>query len=111
MPFQRVLVPSDYSAPYLAVISFFDDTARHYSTDLTLVHAYGPGTLALTRSDLPKAVDVIEQKRLGVLAYRRVQTVAELGEPDSAIKELIRKQRAYLMATPGDGHAAHLDGR
>ena len=50
-PFSKILFPVDYSAPCEAVVPHIKDMARHFSADLTVVHAYGAEAFAY--SDLP----------------------------------------------------------
>ena len=115
LPFQRILVPIDYSDPCRAVMPHVAETARHFSAELTLVHAYGPGALAssdlaLSNPDLPEEVHAIEQAALEDFAKaafpdRRVETAAVLGEPGTVITDLIHQRGADLimMATHGHG--------
>lgn len=115
LPFRRILVPVDYSAPCRAVMPYVADTARHFAAELTLVHAYGPealaaSELALTNPELPEQAHAAEKDRLDDFAKeafpnRDVETVAALGEPGTVIKNLIHKQGTDLimMATHGRG--------
>ena len=50
LPFRRILFPVDYSEPCQAVVPYVKEMIRHFSADLTLVHAYGPA--AFTRREL-----------------------------------------------------------
>jgi len=115
LPFRRILVPIDYSAPCRAIMPNVADTALHFASELTLVHAYGPealaaSELALTNPELPEQAHAAEQDRLDEFAKevfpdRRVETIAALGEPGTVIKDLIYKRGADLimMATRGRG--------
>jgi nucleotide-binding universal stress UspA family protein len=90
-------------------------TARHFSSEITLVHAYGPealaaSELALSNPELPEEARAAEQARLEDFATdafpdRRVECIAALGEPGTVIREMIRHQGADLimMSTHGRG--------
>jgi len=120
LPFKRILVPIDYSAPCQAVMPSVADAARHFSSELTLVHAYGPealaaSDLALSNPDLPEEAHAAEQARLEEFAReefpdRPVECVVALGEPGTVIKDLIHKQGADLimMSTHGRGPVRRL---
>ena len=115
LPFRRILVPIDYSDPCRAVMRYVADTAHHFDSELTLVHAYGPealaaSDLALTNPELPEQAHAAEQSRLRdfakeIFPNRRIETIATLGEPGTVIRNLIHKQGADLimMATHGRG--------
>ncbi len=40
LPFKRVLFPVDYSPSCTATVPYVTDMTRHFSAELTLVHAY-----------------------------------------------------------------------
>jgi nucleotide-binding universal stress UspA family protein len=115
LPFRRILVPVDYSAPCRAIMPYVADAARHFSSELTLIHAYGPealaaSELALTNPELPEQAQAAEQARLEefgkeMFPDRRTESVAVLGEPGSVIKNLVHQRGADLimMATHGRG--------
>ena len=114
LPFRRILAPVDYSEPCKAVIPYVQDTVRHFSAELTLVHSYGPQALALSQlrgdPDLPEEVRAIEEQRLAEFARemfpgQHTETIAQLGEPGTVIKSVIERQGTDLvmMATQGNG--------
>lgn len=115
LPFRRILVPVDYSDPCRAIMPYVADAARHFSSELTLVHAYGPealaaSELALTNPELPEQAQAAEQARLEAFAKemfpdRRTESVAVLGEPGTVIKNVVQERGADLimMATHGRG--------
>jgi len=115
LPFKRILVPIDYSAPCKAVMPHVAEAARHFSAELILVHAYGPealasSELALSNPELPEEVQAAQQAALEDFAAehfpdRRVETVAVLGEPGTVLKEVIENRGAdvIMMATHGRG--------
>jgi nucleotide-binding universal stress UspA family protein len=115
LPFRRILVPIDYSDPCRAVMPYVAQTARHFRAELTLVHALGPGSLAvsdlmLSDPNLTEEVQAIQQARLADFAGEtfpglRVETLTAVGEPGAVIRDTIHKQGADLimMATHGHG--------
>src|ERR1700680_4147921 len=95
LPFRRILFPVDYSEPCQAVVPYVKEMIRHFSADLTLVHAYGPA--AFTRKELvlidPELLQkgrIFEERRLQEFALetfqgQHVECTAELGEAGSVI--------------------------
>ena len=70
LPFRKILFPVDYSEPCQAVVPYVKDMLRHFSAELTLVHAYGPAAvfadheIALTDPSLPEKVQINQERRL-----------------------------------------------
>ena len=124
LPFRKILFPVDYSAPCRATIPYVKDMARHFSADLTLVHAYALRPAFVTRdlegvmvyNDLsadPAAVEEsrrVETERIrqfaaGMFPDQRVESIAEEGEAGAAIHRVLQHRGADLvmMPTRGDG--------
>jgi nucleotide-binding universal stress UspA family protein len=114
LPFRKILFPVDYSEPCLAVVPYVREMFRHYSAELTLVHAYAPEfarwELALTDPEFPEKVRVIEEQRLREFAAatfpgQHVEPIAELGEPGGIIDKVVQHQGTDLvmLATHGRG--------
>jgi nucleotide-binding universal stress UspA family protein len=114
LPFQRILFPVDYSEPCLAVAPYVQEMMRHFSADLTLVHAYAPEFArtdpAITDPDFPEKVRLLEEQRLREFAGKtfpgqHVESIAELGEPGSIIHKVVQHQGTDLvmLATHGRG--------
>ncbi|HXP83845.1 MAG TPA: universal stress protein [Bryobacteraceae bacterium] len=115
LPFHKILFPVDYSAPCRAIVPYIKEIRQRFSTELTLVHAYGPEALAysslpISDPDLPEAARAHEDQRLREFALEvfpgeHVETCAELGEPGTAIHKLLQHQGADLimLATHGRG--------
>jgi len=53
LPFRKILFPVDYSESCQAIIPYVKEMTQHFSSELSLVHAYGLGALA--RSELARA--------------------------------------------------------
>ncbi len=115
LPFRKILFPIDYSEPCRAVAPYVREMLRHFSANLTLVHAYGPealasSELALTNPELPEQVRILVQQRLREFALEAfpglpVETIVELGEPGGVIHKIVQHQGADLvmLATHGRG--------
>lgn len=112
-PFRNILFPVDYSEPCSAVIPYVKEMLRHFSADLTLVHAYGAEALAYSQlplpdPDLPGEARAHEEQRLRDFALetfpgQHVETFAELGEAGSAIHRIIERQGTDLVMLPTHG--------
>ncbi len=114
-PFRKILFPIDYSEPCQAVAPYVKEMIRHFSADLTLVHAYGPealasSELALTNPELPAQVRILVEQRLRDFALEtfpgeHVETIAELGEPGGVIHKIVQHQGTdvVMLATHGRG--------
>jgi nucleotide-binding universal stress UspA family protein len=87
---------------------------RHFSADLTLVHAYAPefarSDIIFTDPEWPEKVRCLEEQHLREFASetfpgQHVECIAELGEPGSIIHKLAQHQGTDLvmLATHGRG--------
>jgi len=115
LPFRKILVPIDYSERCLAIAPYVTEMARHFSGEVTLIHAYGPEALAysplpITDPRLPEEAKRLEEQRLRRFAERmfpgqRVETIAELGEAGSVVEQAVQRHGADLvmLATHGRG--------
>ena len=114
-PFRKILFPIDYSEPCQAVAPYVKEMLRHFSADLTLVHAYGPealasSELALTNPGLPEQVRLLVEQRLREFALEtfpgeHVETIAEVGEAGGVIHKVVQHQGTdvVMLATHGRG--------
>ena len=115
LPFRKILFPVDYSEPCRAVIPYVKEMARHFSAELTVVHAYGPealaySELAITDPELPGEVQAIEEQRLREFALeafpgQHVEMVAQLGEAGTVLHEVLHRRGTDLvmLSTHGRG--------
>jgi len=114
LPFRKILFPVDYSEPCQTVVPYVKDMLRHFTVDLTLVHAYGPGALAYTElvaadPNWPEEIQALEDRRLRQFASEKfpeehVELFAKHGEPGHVIDEVIRHQGTDLVMLPTRGH-------
>jgi len=114
LPIRKILFPVDYSVPCRSVVPYVKEMARHFSAQITLVHAYGPEALAFSElpiSDpgLPEEAQKFEQQRLREFALdtfpgQHVETIAELGEAGTVIHEVVQRQGTDLVMLPTHGH-------
>jgi nucleotide-binding universal stress UspA family protein len=112
-PFRKILFPVDYSAPCEAVVPHVKEMVRHFSADLTLVHAYGPealafSELAITDPDLPDEARTHEQQRLREFALKtfpgqHVETITQLGEAGTVLHGIVQHQSTDLVMLPTHG--------
>jgi nucleotide-binding universal stress UspA family protein len=112
-PFRKILFPVDYSAPCEAVVPYVKEMVRHFSADLTLVHAYGPealafSELAITDPDLPDEARTHEQQRLRDFALKtfpgqHVETITQLGEAGTVLHGIVQHQGTDLVMLPTHG--------
>jgi len=115
LPFRKILLPIDYSAPCEAVLPYAKEMIRRFSAELTLVHAYGPdalayGDLSIEDADLANEAFVREKRRLQRFAAntfpsQHVECFVELGEAGSVIQAIVQHQGTDLvmLATHGRG--------
>ncbi|MGH9646753.1 MAG: universal stress protein, partial [Bryobacteraceae bacterium] len=123
LPFKTILFPVDYSPSCAAVIPYVKDMARHFSAELTLVHAYALRPVFVNRdiesvlvySDLayadPKIAEEarqIEEQRLSAFATeefpgQRPTLLTEEGEAGSVIHRVLQHQGADLVMMPTRG--------
>jgi len=118
LPFRQILFPVDYSEPCRAIVPYVEDMIRHFSANLTLVHASGLGLEALGYSELNFAdaglqqqSRSMEQKRLRDFAAemfpsQHVEAIAEEGDPASVIHKVVQHQGADLVMLPTHGRGA-----
>jgi len=114
LPFRKILFPVDYSEPCQAVVPYVKDMLRHFTVDLTLVHAYGPGALAYSElvaadPNWPEEIQALEDRRLRQFASEKfpeehVELFAKHGEAGHVIDEVIRHQGTDLVMLPTRGH-------
>jgi len=115
MPFRKILLPVDYSEPCRAVVPYVKDMMHCFSSELTLVHAYGLGALAgskvdITEPNFSEELRRIEQGRLRefaaeMFAGQHVESIADLGEPGGIVERVVQHQGVDLvmLATHGLG--------
>ena len=113
LPFRNILFPVDYSAPCKAVAPYVEEMLRHFSADLTMVHAYGLAAfpsdeLAGANPNLVEEARLIEQDRLRAFAQeafpaRHVDAIARFGEPGGVIHEVVERQGTDLVMLPTHG--------
>ncbi len=126
LPFKRVLFPVDYSPSCTATVPYVTDMIRHFSAELTLVHAYAlrpvfagrdiDAVLAFSDSYIDPAYDpqsleearLTEGQRLRDFAAKmfpgqHVDVMAEEGEAGSLIHKVLQHQGADLVMMPTRG--------
>jgi nucleotide-binding universal stress UspA family protein len=113
LPFRRILFPVDYSEPCKTVVPYVKDMLRHFTADLTLLHAYGPGALAYSELFIadptwPEEIQALEDKRLRDFAAamfpgEHVETLAKEGEAGHVIDDFVRRQGTDLVMLPTRG--------
>lgn len=115
LPFRKILFPVDFSEPCRAIVPYIKDMSRHYSADLTLVHAFGPSAaLAGTEMvhadlDLLQEVQCKQNEELrrfakAMFPCQHVQAFVELGEPAGVIAKVAEQQEADLIMLPTHGY-------
>jgi len=114
-PFRKILFPVDYSEPCEAVVPYVQELVERFSSDLTLVHAYGAEALAYTElalvtPALAEEARAREEQCLPEFARkmfpgRHVESFAEMGEAGSVIHKVVQHQGTDLvmLATHGRG--------
>jgi nucleotide-binding universal stress UspA family protein len=123
LPFKNILFPVDYSPSCTAMVPYVSDMTRHFSAELTLVHAFALRPVFVNRdienvlvySDLayadPKISEEarrIEEQRLSEFAAKafpgqRVDLITEEGEAGTAIHRVLNHQGADLVMMPTRG--------
>jgi nucleotide-binding universal stress UspA family protein len=123
LPFKKILFPVDYSPSCTAMVPYVQDMTRHFSAELTLVHAFALRPLFVNRdiesvlvySDLayadPKISEEarsIEKQRLSEFAAnafpgQRPDLITEEGEAGTAIHRVLQHQGADLVMMPTRG--------
>jgi len=115
LPFRKILFPVDYSEPCQAVVPYVKDMMRHFSAELTLVHAYGPAAafidsgIGITDPSLREKVQTSQEQRLEKFAREMFpgehsESIAELGEPGSVVDRAAQRQGADLIMLATRGH-------
>ena len=114
-PFRKIVFPIDYSGPCRAIVPYVEEMSRHFSADLTLVHAYGAEALArspraITDPELPEEARLLELEQVRRFAAEnfpehQTGTLAELGEPGCVIDKIVQRDGAdvVMLATHGRG--------
>ena len=114
-PFRKILCPVDYSAPCESVAPYVNEMVQRFSAELTLVHTYGPGSLAyrqfpLMDPDLAEKAQAYEKARIHEFARktfpgRPAECFAELGEPGAVIHKIVQHHGTDIVMLPthGDG--------
>ena len=113
LPFRKILFPVDYSEPCVAIVPYVEEMWRHYSAELTVVHAYGPEALAysplpITDPRLPEEAQALAVERLQRFVAthfpgRRVELFAGIGEPGGVIHDLVQRDGCDLVMLPTHG--------
>lgn len=114
--YQRILVPTDFSAHSAATCEFAIELAKKLGSELHLIHVYRPPVEVLSPYDmtLPPALDTDgrELARRGLdEELRKVREAGVKGEaqlldgvPDEAIIEAATKLEAELIIMGSRGH-------
>ncbi len=113
LPFRKILFPVDYSEPCQAIIPYVSEMQKRFSTELSLVHAFGAEALAysslpITDLHLPEQARAITEERLrefGRVNFPGVDidVFIEVGEPGAIIENIVRHQGADLVMLPTHG--------
>ena len=115
LPFKKIVYPVDFSEPCTAIVPYVRDMQSHFSTELSLIHAYGAEALAysmlpITDPQLPEQVRIYQEDQLRQFAAKHfpgvhVEIYAGVGEPGTIIHDVVKHQGADLvmMATHGRG--------
>jgi nucleotide-binding universal stress UspA family protein len=124
LPFKRILFPVDYSPSCAAMVPYVTDMTRHFSAELTIMHAYAlrpvfanqdpEGLMAYTdlaaKPELLEDARRSEEQRLREFAAKmfpgqQVEWRAEEGEPGTVIHKVLQHQGADLVMMPTRGSA------
>ena len=114
-PFRKIVFPVDYSEPCRAIVPYVEEMKRHFSADLTLVHAYGAEALArssrpITDPELPEEARILEQEQLQRFAAEnfpehQTDSVVDVGEAGSVQRD---GADVVMLATHGRGPVRRL---
>jgi nucleotide-binding universal stress UspA family protein len=119
-PFRKIVFPVDYSEPCRAIVPYVEEMSRHFSADLTLLHAYGAEALArspraITDPELPEEARLLEQEQLRRFAAEhfpehQTDCITDVGEPGSVIDKIAQRDSAdvVMLATHGRGPVRRL---
>ena len=113
LPFRTILFPVDYTASCRAMVPYVRDMTTHFSAQLTLLHAYGPGASAYAGAGLfdpnwPERVRAFEKKRIEDFAHAQfpqlhADALVHEGEAATVIHNLVEHQGADLVMLPTHG--------
>jgi nucleotide-binding universal stress UspA family protein len=126
LPFRKILYPVDYSDACRAIAPYVREVARHFSAELTLIHAYALQPAFAVRTPegamvydeviavdpaWPSEMRAEEEKRLRDYAStefpdKPIELITEEGEPGSVIHRVIQHQGADLVMLPTHGRGA-----
>ncbi len=113
LPFRKILFPVDFSEACKAVVPYVVDAVRHYNAEVTLLHAYGGGSLAYV--DLPSAdpnwiseIRGHETQRMADFAAEmfpgaHLEQALEEGDAPAVIERAIKDRGADLIMMPTHG--------
>lgn len=101
VPFKRILFPVDYSDICRDSVPYVDEMTRHFSAQLTVVHAY-------SNTDWLKQVEEREERRLTefvaeAFPSRDLDAFLEEADPASAIEKVVKRQESDLVMMPTRG--------
>jgi len=112
LPFRRILVPVDFSRPCRAITPHVIDIARHFDSEITLLHAFdlmapyfddvelGPGYRdELCRRETERLREFAEE----LFPPAMVRFQVEAGEPGEVICHTVRRQGCDLVMLPTHG--------
>lgn len=114
LPFKRILFPVDYSERCGAIVPYVQDMTRHFSAELTVLHAYGIGVLPYTEFAVAdpawiKELRELEEKRIRKFAADafptlHVDVILEEGEAGRVIDKVVQHHGTDLVMMPTHGH-------
>src|SRR5579862_2560510 len=114
LPPKRILFPVDYSAPCRTIVPYVKDAMAHFEAELTLIHAYGPGSLAysdlaLADPNLPEDVRRREEEHLRKFATEsfpgaQAEVVVANGDAGTVVDQLVRSTGTDLVMLATHGH-------
>ncbi|MEP7353293.1 MAG: universal stress protein [Acidobacteriota bacterium] len=111
LPFRKVLFPIDYSAPCEAIIPYVQDIVQHFNAQLTLIRAYGLGTMGeLIGADPQWMVELrtSEEQHLKDFSIKhfpglQVELRLAEGEPGTVIHQEVVHEGTDLVMMPTRG--------
>ena len=113
LPFRKILFPVDFSEACKAVVPYVLDAVSHHDAELTLLHAYGGGSLSYV--DLPSAdpnwtkeIRAHETRRMADFATEafpgtHLEQVLEEGDAPAVIEAALKSRGADLIMMPTHG--------
>jgi universal stress protein A len=120
LPFKRILCPTDFSEASYVALKAAVELARHFSSELLIVHAVQPVPLVAGMPQVPGNIDVAvyekelesnSRKALEEVRRRRVpkdvpaRTLLGIGAAADAIVDIATKERADLIVISSHGLA------